>query len=222
MSHPRAFALRLAPPRAAHSPHIRTLRSSSAELDPAIVRDALHGSPSAQAQLCACYQRLVFTVSRRVLARHAIPIDTRDLAQEVWSQLLEDGCRRLSTFRAERGAFGRFLRMVVWQQASRIAKTWAGRWNRNLAAQRRWDPSPTTTSPEDDPVEHRLFLARLVKLAEPELDSLDRALLEEIAQGDASARELASVMGYDSAIIYRHRRRLRRRFREVTRCLDAG
>lgn len=218
---PQTLALPPASTLAASPQPAAPLPSSNVELDPAIVRDALHGNPTAQEKLCAWHQRSVLTACHRVLARHSIPIDGQDLAQEVWSRLLGDACRRLRGFRAERGAFGPFLRMVAWQQASRVAKAWANRWRRTRAAEQRWRPSPAANLPGDDPVEHRQFLRRVVDVAEPELDSVDCALLQEIAQGDASTRELASDMGHSPSMLYKRRRRLRTKLITATRRLEA-
>ena len=193
----------------------------TSDLDSTTVQNALAGSPAALSRLCNHYHSHVVRIARQVAARANAHDDASELAQEVWCWLLDDDCRRLRCYDADRGPFGPFLRMVAWQQAWRIMCSWAGRQRRSREiAQQRGLPEPISHACATA-LEHRQLVHRIVAIAGPRLDHFDLILLRDMAQGEAPVCELAPRLGSSAAALYKRRQRLRSKLAAAARRLAA-
>ncbi len=195
--------------------------STQSELDIETITHALRGDPDALARLCVHHQPQVLRMATRAATRMGIADDAREVAQEVWCRLLEDGCRRLQYFCRSRGGFGPFIRLVAWQQSLTVAVVRARRAQHQRPLER-GDLITDTRAPNHAAmVEQRYLVRSILDLASNRLDDMDWILLREVYMGEGSIQELAPRLGTTRAALYKRNQRLRGKLLAAVRRLQA-
>ncbi|MCA9704493.1 MAG: sigma-70 family RNA polymerase sigma factor [Myxococcales bacterium] len=203
-------------PNAPKEPTMTSSRSSSRELDPKVIQEAIvNGARSAFVALYHHYEGKVrYGVAQAVL-KSGRKADIEELLQEIWCRLMSNDRRLLSYYDPERGRFGPFIGWVAYQQTLYVL---------NLQCNKTQDerlPRGGDLMMDDHAsrfaaeVIQSDLVQKLLDQVDAELDEPDRVLLREHYLADKTLREVANGLGVCENTIYQRNHRLKKKLLRI-------
>ncbi len=192
--------------------------SQAKELDSATIRQALHETGDAARgafeRLYWCYEPAVRYSAARAAHLMGYAHELAEVRQQIWVRLLESDRQLLRYYDPERGPFGRFIRLLSFQQAlhaiRRDQRHMVAREAERVAADEVEDPGSSEFVAQM--IQSEIY-ERVLEQAAASLSELDLALLREVHFEQRPLSEFAADHGMTLNQLYHRNMRLKQKLR---------
>lgn len=158
-----------------------------------------------------------WAVSRRIRRWRELVPAFDDILQDVWFELLKDGCKRLRHYRGDNGApFWRYLALITSRLAWRIGKRRLGHSEVPLIEAREAEADDLAAK-----VVQADIIEKLDRRVRETLDEIDQQIFEGYYVEGRRLKDLAIALGLRENAVHQRHRRLLDKLQRLARDLES-